>query len=166
MLFHIYVCLVIDCSFVILLCLMLFIMFGLSFASYMPYIIVRSHVVDAFLCHWFHKTRGIENYYCGHAPCAATCSICCFLGAFPLGSKCHLLHAFPIIPSTTPNLLSLFLLHLLIPECWILLSLLRFLVFFSCKCLQFQFSFPAAEAFHFVFSIWGFAFVSFLLKYF
>ena len=55
--------------------------------SYMPYIVVRSHVVDAFLCHWFHKTRGIENYYCGHAPCAATCSICCFLGAFPLRSS-------------------------------------------------------------------------------
>ena len=84
MLFHIYVCLVIDCSFVILLFLMLFIMPGLSFASYMPYIVVRFNVPDVFFCDWSHKTRGIENYYCDHAPCVAMCSICCFLGHFHL----------------------------------------------------------------------------------
>lgn len=40
------------------------------------------------------------------------------------------------------------------------------LLSFSFLCLQFQFSFPAVVALHFVFFIWGFAFISFLLKYF
>jgi len=40
------------------------------------------------------------------------------------------------------------------------------LLSFSFLCLQFQFSFPTVVALHFVFFIWGFAFISFPLKYF
>ena len=40
------------------------------------------------------------------------------------------------------------------------------LLSFSCRYLEFQFSFPPADTFNFVFSIWGFAFDPFLLKYF
>ena len=88
------------------------------------------HVADGFLGDCLIKYRALKVTIVAMVHVLPPVQFFFFFGAFPLGCKCQLFDGFPVIPSTTPKLLSLFLLHLLIAECWMLLYLLCFLAFF------------------------------------
>ena len=113
-----------------------------------------------------YKGEGIGNDYCVHAPCANTCPIWWFFGHFHLAPSvtfCMHFRSFPQLLQTCFLCFCVIPLFLSVGYCF---ASFVCLLSFSFLCLHFQFSFPVAEAFQFVFSLWGSAFVSFLLKYF
>ena len=118
---------------------------------------------------WFswwlsHQIRATESYYCGDGPCVAACSICCFFAHFDLGPSFNFL----MDSWSFPQLLQSFFLcfcfiSLLLSVGWCFTCFVSLLCF-SSRYFELQFSFPPADTCNFVFSIWGFAFVAFLLS--
>ena len=85
------------------------------------------HVADGFLGDCLIKYGALKVTIVAMVHVLRPVQFVVFFAHFHLGCKFQLFYGFPVIPSTTPKLLSLFLLHLLIAECWMVLYLLHFL---------------------------------------